>query len=68
MATEASSEHDLDRQLAELLDVEKFDPPEEFRSHALLNDPAIYEQAEADWQGWWERQARELHWFKEWDQ
>ncbi|HWD85913.1 MAG TPA: acetate--CoA ligase, partial [Solirubrobacteraceae bacterium] len=47
---------------------EKFDPPEEFRSHALLNDPAIYEQAEADWQGWWERQARELHWFKEWDQ
>jgi acetyl-CoA synthetase len=68
MATEASSEHDLDRELAELLDVEKFDPPEEFRSHALLNDPAIYEEAEADWQGWWERQARELHWFKEWDQ
>ncbi len=68
MATEASSEHDLDHQLAELLDVEKFDPPEEFRRHALLNDPAIYEEAERDWQGWWERQARELHWFKEWDQ
>jgi acetyl-CoA synthetase len=68
MATEASSEHDLDRQLADLLDVERFDPPEEFRAHALLSDPGIYEEAERDWQGWWERQARELHWFKEWDQ
>ena len=69
MATETSAgEHDLDRELAELLDVEKFDPPEEFRRHALLNDPSIYEEAERDWQGWWERQARELHWFKEWDQ
>jgi acetyl-CoA synthetase len=68
MATEASSEHDLDHELAELLEVERFDPPEEFRAHALLSDPAIYEEAERDWQGWWERQARELHWFKEWDQ
>jgi acetyl-CoA synthetase len=68
MATEASSERDLDRELADLLEVEKFDPPEEFRSHALLNDPSIYEEADRDWKGWWERQARELHWFKEWDQ
>jgi acetyl-CoA synthetase len=69
MTTEASTgEHDLDHELTELLDVEKFDPPAEFREHALLNDPAIYEEAERDWQGWWERQARELHWFKEWDQ
>ncbi|HET9719603.1 MAG TPA: acetate--CoA ligase [Solirubrobacteraceae bacterium] len=68
MATEASSERDLDRELAVLLDVEKFDPPEEFRRHALLSDPSIYEEADRDWQGWWVRQARELHWFKEWDQ
>ncbi|HWD63680.1 MAG TPA: acetate--CoA ligase [Solirubrobacteraceae bacterium] len=68
MATEAPSERDLDRELADLLEVEKFDPPEEFRSHALLNDPSVYEEADRDWQGWWERQARELHWFKEWDQ
>ncbi len=69
MASEASTgEHDLDQELAALLDVEKFDPPEEFRQHALLNDPAIYEEAEADWQGWWVKQAKELHWFKEWDQ
>jgi len=69
MATEASTgEHDLDHQLTELLDVEKFDPRAEFREHALLSDPAIYEEAERDWKGGWERQARELHWFKEWDQ
>jgi acetyl-CoA synthetase len=67
MATEASSEHDLDRELAELLEVETFDPPEEFRAHALLNDPSIYEEAERDWQGWWARQAEELDWFEKWD-
>ena len=32
---------------------------------APLNDPAIYEEAERDWKGWWLRQAKELHWFKE---
>ena len=47
---------------------ERFEPPAAFREHALLSDPAIYEEAERDWQGWWERQARELHWFKPWDQ
>ncbi len=33
---------DLDRELAGLLDVERFPPPEEFREQALLNDPAVY--------------------------
>ncbi len=50
-----------------MLDIETFDPPAEFREHALLSDPAIYEEAEKDWQGWWAKQARELHWFTEWD-
>jgi acetyl-CoA synthetase len=69
MATEIrTDEHDLDHELAALLEVERFDPPAAFREHALLKDPAIYEEAERDWKGWWERQARELHWFKEWDQ
>jgi len=57
----------LERELASLLDVERFEPPAAFREHALLSDPAIYEEAEADWQGWWARQASELHWFKPWD-
>ncbi len=67
MAT-GTTHDDLDHELAELLEVERFDPPAAFREHALLSDPAIYEEAEADWKGWWERQARELHWFKPWDE
>ncbi|HEV3055472.1 MAG TPA: acetate--CoA ligase, partial [Solirubrobacteraceae bacterium] len=39
----------------------------EFRAQALLTDPAIYEEADRDWQGWWVKQAEELHWFKKWD-
>jgi acetyl-CoA synthetase len=57
----------LDRELAGLLDVERFEPPEEFREHALLKDPAVYEQAARDPQAWWGRQAEELHWFRKWD-
>jgi acetyl-CoA synthetase len=48
-----------------MLEIETFDPPEEFREKALLNDPSIYEEAEGDWKGWWLKQANELHWFKE---
>jgi acetyl-CoA synthetase len=70
MATEQSisSEQQLEQELARLLEIEKFDPPEEFRRQALANDPSIYEEAERDWQGWWVKNARELHWFREWDQ
>jgi acetyl-CoA synthetase len=57
----------LERELASLLDVKTFEPPAGFREHALLSDPAIYAEAEADWQGWWARQASELHWSKPWD-
>src|SRR5450755_1403237 len=57
----------LDRELAELLDVERFAPPREFSEQALLNDPAIYEQAAQDPQGWWAHQAEQLHWFRTWD-
>jgi acetyl-CoA synthetase len=56
----------LDGELAALLDVEKFDPPAEFRERALLNDPAVYAQAAADPQGWWVAQAEELDWFQKW--
>jgi acetyl-CoA synthetase len=48
-----------------MLDIEKFDPPEDFKKHALLDDPSVYEDAEKDWKGWWLKQAKELHWFKE---
>jgi acetyl-CoA synthetase len=58
----------LERELEELLDVEVFEPPEGFREKALWNDPKVYEEAEADWQGWWARQAEELlDWSAPWD-
>ena len=54
------SETDLERELSELLAVEKFEPPAEFRERALLGDPAVYEEAAADPEAWWTRQATEL--------
>ncbi|MDX6699632.1 MAG: acetyl-CoA synthetase [Solirubrobacteraceae bacterium] len=58
----------LEGELEELLDQERFPPPEEFREKALWNDPKVYEEAERDWQGWWARQAEELlDWAQPWD-
>jgi acetyl-CoA synthetase len=56
----------LDGELAGLLDVERFDPPAEFRERALLNDPAVYAQAAEDPQAWWVKQAEQLDWFQKW--
>src|SRR3984885_13029576 len=70
MSTEpetARPTEELDRELAALLDVETFDPPPEFREQALLNDPAVYEQAAEDPQGWWVAQAEQLDWSRKWD-
>jgi acetyl-CoA synthetase len=69
MATEshAAAGEALDHELAELLEVERFEPPEEFRERALLNDQVVYERAAGDPQAWWVQQAQQLHWFKPWD-
>jgi acetyl-CoA synthetase len=56
----------LDAELAELLEVETFEPPAAFREHALLKDPAVYERAARDPLGWWEEQARALDWSQPW--
>jgi acetyl-CoA synthetase len=58
-------EETLEAKLEGMLDIEKFDPPDEFRKQALLSDPSVYEEGDGDWQGWWVKQARELHWFKQ---
>jgi acetyl-CoA synthetase len=50
----------LEEELSALLEVERFEPPADFRQGALLSDPAIYEEAAADPQAWWLRQATEL--------
>jgi acetyl-CoA synthetase len=58
---------ELDRELAELLDVETFEPSPQFRERALLSDPAVYERAARDPQAWWAEQAEALDWFRKWD-
>jgi acetyl-CoA synthetase len=59
MAVE-QGETDLERELESMLEIEKFEPPEEFRAQASWSDPRVYEEAAADPEGWWTRQAKEL--------
>jgi acetyl-CoA synthetase len=59
MAAEQASSG-LERELERMLEIEKFEPPAEFRERALLSDPAIYEEAAADPVAFWHRQATEL--------
>jgi acetyl-CoA synthetase len=65
--TDTTSAHDqtLEDKLEEMLSIETFDPPESFVAHANLSDPKVYEDAEADWKGWWMDQAKQLTWIKE---
>jgi len=49
-----------------LADDRTYPPPPEFTAQANANDPAIYEQADADFEGWWESWARELEWAEPW--
>ena len=51
--TAAAGEGTLEQQLEEMLQIETFEPPASFKEHALLSDPAIYDEADADWKGWW---------------
>ena len=51
---------DLEQQLEEMLSVERFEPPAEFRERASWSDPKIYEEAAADPEAWWLAQAKEL--------
>jgi acetyl-CoA synthetase len=59
MAVE-QGETPLEQELDAMLKVEKFEPPEEFRSRARWSDPKVYEEAAADPVAWWTQQATEL--------
>jgi acetyl-CoA synthetase len=59
---------DLDHELERLLQIERFDPPPEFTKQALLSDPAVYERAARDPEGWWAEQAATLDWAEPWTQ
>jgi acetyl-CoA synthetase len=58
----------LDSELARMLQLERFEPPADFRAGALLDDPAVYEQAARDPRAWWAKQAEGLDWFTPWEQ
>jgi acetyl-CoA synthetase len=63
-----TSRHGSEQELEQLLGTERFPPPAGFVQHALLTDPAIYERADADPEGWWAEQADSLDWFEPWTQ
>ena len=45
-----------------------FPPPADFAAAALANDRSMYDEAEADYEAFWARQARELlTWSKDFD-
>ncbi|MBA3301266.1 MAG: acetate--CoA ligase [Thermoleophilaceae bacterium] len=48
-------------------DEDRFAPPAAFVEQAEFSDPGIYDEAEKDFEGWWERWAQELDWFERWD-
>jgi acetyl-CoA synthetase len=57
----------LEQELGELLDQERFEPPDDFAREALIGDLSEHEAAAKDRTGWWAQQAGALHWFKKWD-
>ncbi len=44
----------------------KFDPPESFRTQALVSDDQFYRDATADPEAFWATMAAELEWFAPW--
>ena len=44
-----------------------FPPPPPFTAQANAADPAIYDRAAEDYEGWWESWAEQLTWFRKWD-
>jgi len=62
----AGTTTDLERQLGELLEQERFEPPEGFRRDALITDMSVHEEAAKDPAGWWLTQAKAiLDWYAE---
>src|SRR3954462_2841658 len=45
---------------------DRFPPPPEFVEQANVSDPAVYEEADRDFEAWWEKWAKELDWFEPW--
>src|SRR5687768_144776 len=51
-----------------LEELRTFEPPDVFRANAVVRDPSIYDDAGADVEAFWAKQATEhVSWFKPWD-
>jgi acetyl-CoA synthetase len=62
----ATEEGTLERELEELLEQERFEPPEDFVKDALVTDMSLHEEAAKDPAAWWLKQTTELlDWFEE---
>ena len=56
-STKASADQ-IEQELEQLLDQELFEPPAEFREHALISDESVYEEAAKDPRGATGRSSR----------
>jgi acetyl-CoA synthetase len=62
----ATEEGTLERELEDLLEQERFEPPEDFVNDALVTDLSMHEEAAKDPPAWWLKQTKELlDWFEE---
>jgi acetyl-CoA synthetase len=62
----ATEEGTLERELEDLLEQERFEPPEDFVKDALVTDLSMHEEAAKDPPAWWLKQTKELlDWFEE---
>ena len=66
-ASTRNASEQIEREIAELLDQELFEPPREFVEKALIADESMYDEAARDPQAWWAEQAEALDWFERWD-
>jgi acetyl-CoA synthetase len=57
---ETLTSESVERDLAELLEIERFDPPEGFAGRANIKDDSVHAEAERNPAGFWLEQAKEL--------
>jgi acetyl-CoA synthetase len=63
-----TEEQTLEQHLEEMLEKQDtFPPPGEFREQANVSDESIYDDADKDYEGFWEQQAEDLDWEQKWE-
>ncbi len=67
MASTETTHDDLARRLEELGETDHFDPPKSFVAQAMDTGDSLWKEAAKDPVAWWADQAKDLHWFSEWD-